>query len=444
MALNPWGTSGSPWDGLRPSGDDEYGGPLRKRGGNLETILGRRSVDIDGTNYYRLGGPAEDFAQWRAYDSLAPNITYDPTYGYIAPTDIFNRAQGESYTGGGSSIFDDPIVKALTDGKHGGHQEILQNAPVVAGAALTAGGAAGLAGYGPLAAGAASGSAPLASAGGIAALGETALPAVTAGGAEAFGAAPLFGAAPVAGAPVVGAGGALGATTLGGIGGAETGLMAGAAGLGAVSGIPAGEQAYVNQITDQQAQLLGNSLGGGGAAASGTALSRIIDGTASNSDWAQVLGTGVATGLGMFGANQQANSLEGIMNRVAAERKPFLDAGTNWLQNPTRYVEGPGQAMVDANLRRLSASHGNPISSPTALGIASQAGLQDWRNAWSTAGNLGLGGQDIRANLGTGAARSEADIWGNLAGGVSDLINPRKSLADLMREYSITVGGQRV
>ena len=181
-----------------------------------------------------------------------------------------------------------------------------------------------------------------------------------------------------------------------------------------------------------------------GAAGTGTALSRIIDGTASNADWVSVLGTAGATGLGMFGANQQANSLERLAEQTRAERAPFLQAGTNWLQNPDAYWQGPGQASLDANLRRLSASHGNPISSPTALGIASQAGLQDWRNAWSTAGNLGLGGQDIRANLGTGAARAEADIWGNLAGGVSDIINPRKSLADLMREYAVTVGGQRV
>ena len=68
----------------------------------------------------------------------------------------------------------------------------------------------------------------------------------------------------------------------------------------------------------------------------------------------------------------------------------------------------------------------------------------DWRDAITGFGNMGLSGADTRANLGVGAAGAQANMWGNLAGGVSDLINPRKSLADLMREYAITVGGSRI
>ena len=179
-----------------------------------------------------------------------------------------------------------------------------------------------------------------------------------------------------------------------------------------------------------------------GAAGTGTALSRIIDGTASNADWLSVLGTAGATGLGMFAANQQGNSLERLAAQTRAERAPFLNQATGWLQNPDSYWQGPGQASLDANLRRLSASHGNPISSPTALGIASQAGLQDWRNAWSTAGNLGLGGQDIRANLGAGAAQADANLLSIGGRGLSEILNPpRKELS--LADFALMIGGQR-
>ena len=181
-----------------------------------------------------------------------------------------------------------------------------------------------------------------------------------------------------------------------------------------------------------------------GSAGYNTALSRIIDGTATTADWISVLGTAGATGLGMFSANQQSNALADLQNQMRADRLPYLQASQGWLANPQSYAEGPGQSFMDATLRGLSARHGNPISSPTALSLATQAGMQDWRNAVSGMGSLGLGGQGIQADLGAGAARSQADIWGNLAGGISDVVNPRRSLADLMRDYSLMVGGARV
>jgi hypothetical protein len=71
--------------------------------------------------------------------------------------------------------------------------------------------------------------------------------------------------------------------------------------------------------------------------------------------------------------------------------------------------------------------------------IATNAGLRDWRDAWSTAGNLGLGGQDTRANLGVTGANARGDMWSNLAGGVSRLINPPQSLADIMKQFKFSL-----
>ena len=455
MALNPWGSIGSPAEqtaallrsrGIHASYDDESGAHRYFRGGGDDEGVGRRvfgspwgedgapnftTVDIGGRAFSRLGGdPNTDFASRMAYEPFSQNVKYDPTYGWVLPQELmYSPEAGYFYTGGGSSIFDDPFVKWATDGKHGGYQEIAGNAPVVAAAALAGAGAAGLAGYGPLAAGAGTTA-------GATGLGATELSALAEG-------AGLGATTPAASGFITPAGAGLGAETAGFAGSVGSPLATGAGALpawaetaGAAGGASAG-------IGGAGTGLMAGAAPTAGAAASGTALSRIIDGTASNADWLSVLGTAGATGLGMFAANQQSNSLERLAEQTRAERAPFLNQATGWLNNPDSYWQGPGQASLDANLRRLSASHGNPISSPTALGIASQAGLQDWRNAWSTAGNLGLGGQDIRAQLGGGAAQADANMLSIGGRGLSEILNPpRKELS--LADFALLIGGQRV
>jgi len=182
--------------------------------------------------------------------------------------------------------------------------------------------------------------------------------------------------------------------------------------------------------------VLGTGGGAGGArgAAAGSALSRIIDGTATTADWVSVLGTAGATGLGMFSANQLSNSLTDLANRNRAERAPFLQAGTNYL-DPNAWIQGPGQEFTKGTLQGLSAQFGNPIGSPTAMGIATDASMRNWLSGVNTLGSLGLGGQGIQANLGAQAAGAQGDIYSTLAGGISDIIQPRRSLSDLFREY---------
>ena len=182
----------------------------------------------------------------------------------------------------------------------------------------------------------------------------------------------------------------------------------------------------------------GIGAGAGGVAANaaaGSALSRIIDGSASTADWVSVLGTAGATGLGMFSANQQANTLERLAAENRADRAPYLTASQGWLADPESYVAGPGQAAMKGTLAGLSAKYGNPIGSPTAMAISNEAALRDWRDAVTGFGNMGLSGADTRANLGMAGATADANKWTTLAGGVSDIINPRRSLADLLREY---------
>jgi len=252
----------------------------------------------------------------------------------------------------------------------------------------------------------------------------------------------------------VASGGTLGSMAAGGGGigldaaGTVAGTVAGTEGL--YSG-PEFQGAVPPQSTGPGPTLdaFGRPVGGGGyfpagspgagtvagSAAAGSALSRIIDGTATTADWVQVLGTAGATGLGIYSANQQSDTLARLAAENRADRAPYLQASQDWLANPSSYVEGPGQAAMKGTLAGLSAKFGNPIGSPTAMAISSEAALRDWRDAVTGFGNMGLSGADTRANLGVAGAAADASRYTTAAGGLSDIINPRRSLSDLLREY---------
>jgi hypothetical protein len=182
---------------------------------------------------------------------------------------------------------------------------------------------------------------------------------------------------------------------------------------------------------------LGGATTGGTALAGGSALSRVLGGAGSNTDWASLLGTLGATGLGVYGSGQQADAYRDIANQSRADRAPYLARSLEYLNNPQAYINGPGQASMDATLRSLSASGGNPIDQPTSLAIATQAGLRDWQNAVTGFGNLGLAGEDTRANLMAQGANADANQFNALGYGLGELTRPRRqSLGDYLASLS--------
>ena len=255
-------------------------------------------------------------------------------------------------------------------------------------------------------------------------------------------------AAGVAGA---GAGGAAAGGVLG-TGASETFGMTGSEGLysgpefqGAVppqsTGPGASFDAFGNPVNSGGGYFPAGSAGAGnvaGGAAAGSALSRIIDGTGTTADWTQVLGTAGATALGMYSANQMSDTLKGLASQNRAERQPFLSAATNYL-DPNAWIAGPGANFTQGTLQALSGTHGNPAGSPYSQQLATDAAMRNWMGGVNTLGSLGLGGQGIQANLGAQAAGADADVWSTLAGGVSDVVNPRRSLADLLRDYKTVI-----
>jgi hypothetical protein len=138
----------------------------------------------------------------------------------------------------------------------------------------------------------------------------------------------------------------------------------------------------------------GAGTAGAAAAGGGSALSRLTGG---NADMINLAGTLGAAGLGAYGASNTVQSPEGNLRRYgSSKREPYRQQSLAWLNDPNAYVNGPGAASLDATLRRLVRGR-KPISDPTKLGIATQAGLQNWQSAVTGMGNLGLSGED--ANL---------------------------------------------
>lgn len=228
----------------------------------------------------------------------------------------------------------------------------------------------------------------------------------------------------------------------GGLAGGLSGAFSGAGGASLGTGAPAG--------LAEEAAMLGiggaGTVGGlaapavGGAAAStlapvagGSALSRVLNGGATAADWLSIAGIVGATGLGAYGAGKQADALTDIANQSRADRAPFLGKANEWLANPQAYIEGPGMASMDATLKRLSAERGNPIDSPTALGLATQAGMQDWRNAVTGFANIGLSGEDSRNSLLANAAGADAGKLSALGYGLGELTQPKDDLAALLK-----------
>jgi hypothetical protein len=313
----------------------------------------------------------------------------------------------------------------------------------------------------------------------ILAIGGGALGAAAGAGAEgasAAGAIGSEGASPMlladAGTTMtdVGAGYGAGSGSLGGgitPGAAATGIGAGAAGTGLTAGTTAsgvGGGALGTGVTGSGTALgtfgseslypvlggtaaaagatgLGATAGSAGAgagttagaAAGGSALSRILDGSATTGDYADLLGKLGAAGLGAYGANEQSNRLRDIYNDMATKRQPFLDKSVQYMNDPASYAAGPGAANLDAVLRRLSVN-GNPANNPTSLGIATQAGLSDWRNAVTGFGNLGLSGEDTRANVATNAATAAGNVYGDIGYGLGAITAPRRNtLGDYLK-----------
>jgi hypothetical protein len=166
-----------------------------------------------------------------------------------------------------------------------------------------------------------------------------------------------------------------------------------------------------------------------------TALGRILNGTATAADWASVLGIAGGAALNWIGQNNYSDALTNIANQARRDRLPFLNKATEWFNNPESYYSGePAKAAMNATLRGLSVS-GNPFGSGTSLALANEAGLRDWRNAWTGAANIGLSGQDSRNALLASSANADRGGLAGIGSAIGQLTTPANSLEGILRNY---------
>lgn len=172
-----------------------------------------------------------------------------------------------------------------------------------------------------------------------------------------------------------------------------------------------------------------------------SAFQKILNGTATAADYAQLAGQALPGLIGAYQSSQQTDALRGISEQARNDRLPFLNAGTAML-SPDWYKSPEAMGSLDAIIRKLSV--GGNVSDPAKLGIASTALNQGRVNNAATLGAVGTGG-NIPA-LQTNAVTQSGQTGANIGSAVSNVFNPQQTLAELLKSlngggFSLNAGG---
>jgi hypothetical protein len=222
------------------------------------------------------------------------------------------------------------------------------------------------------------------------------------------------------------------------------------------------------------------SSGAGPAAGIGSVLSNLLGGGGTLSDLTKLLGTLGATGLGVFGAKEQADAMREMQDKQLAAhqlaqdkqlglnretRDMFLGLGAPYRDRLNSSYQ-PGfdifqadpalQGAVDQTsnslLRKLSTS-GNPFDNPGGLMEAQKyvnqnvalPQLNTYRSQLGTFGQLGTGtagqaGLNSASQVNSGAnfiqPQSNSGIYDALGYGLSQLTNPTPDINSLLQQMN--------
>lgn len=182
---------------------------------------------------------------------------------------------------------------------------------------------------------------------------------------------------------------------------------------------------------------------GAGTAAGGTALSRLMNGTATSADYASLVGTGLSTGLGIAGANQQSNASNALANRLFDAGQPSRDRFNASMSPGFDPMSIPGYSGAVDNasqslLRGLS-TQGNPYGNPGGLINANKqiiAGtelpaIQGYQGLNAQAGGFGSLAAGA-PGAGQNAVTAGGGVYNAIGSGISNLTNPNPSLAQIL------------
>ena len=263
---------------------------------------------------------------------------------------------------------------------------------------------------------------------------------------------------------------------LGGLGGTSGALETGVAGAGEgaarVAGgaigsggmeVDAAAAAAAGGTGETLADLTGGGAGAGGAIAAGSALSRILDGTATADDWLSVLGNAAPGVIGAFAADSQTKAINDLAAQLKSQFDEYKGFGapyrtklTDLYADPSAFLSSkevttPVQQGSDIMARSLSMS-GNPTGSGNSLQqlqsysadqLFGKLGQEKDRlggfgglSAYNSAAANSAGNQTL--NL--AGIQSGANMWNALGSSANNIFNPPKSYAQQMAEWR-SIGG---
>ena len=148
-----------------------------------------------------------------------------------------------------------------------------------------------------------------------------------------------------------------------------------------------------------------------------------------------LLGTGLSTALGAYGANQQAKSLTDIANQARGDRQPALNAFNSALSDPNGwYNSAPAMGATEAVLRKLSVGAGNPATNPTALSQAAAYNLGGYNDYLRTMSGPAFGGQASTIAAQTNAAQGNTNVYNALGSGLASLTSNQPDTNGLLAQ----------
>jgi hypothetical protein len=191
-----------------------------------------------------------------------------------------------------------------------------------------------------------------------------------------------------------------------------------------------------------------NIVGDSGTGA-GTALSRILDGSASTADWLSAGGNLASTGLGIAGSRNAANAYNDLAGKYMAFGAPSrsrYEASMTPGFDPNS-IPGYSGAVDTASkgiLARLAATGGNPWGNPGGLieankqiisGTALPA-IQDYQRL--NAGTGGYAGFNAAApGAATAGIGAQGGVYNAIGSGLAGLTNPQPSIYDTLARLGV-------
>lgn len=157
-----------------------------------------------------------------------------------------------------------------------------------------------------------------------------------------------------------------------------------------------------------------------------------------------LLGKLLASGLGAYSANRQANSLQGLADQFASYGAPYRFKLADLYSNPAGFLNSPEvqipvQQGTDAMARALSIK-GNPAGSGNALQqLQSYSADQLFSKLGSEKDRLaGFGGltayNAAAPQVAANAVNAQGGTLGAIGGGIADVFNPARTPAQQMAE----------